>query len=68
MLIWRCNGACAYSWHYWKIFSPSLREARGHNLPHLLYGLLIYTVSIYASFKVQPLIDAEVQRLAKKQA
>jgi len=37
-------------------------KKRGHNLPHLLYGFLIYTVSIYASFKVQPLIDAEVQR------
>jgi hypothetical protein len=55
VLLMCCDGACACSWHYWKIFSPSLREARGHNLPHLLYGLLIYTVSIYASFKVQPL-------------
>jgi hypothetical protein len=62
MLIWSCDGGCACSWHYWKVFSPELMKKRGHNLPHLLYGFLIYTVSIYASFKVQPLIDAEVQR------
>ena len=55
------------SWHYWKLLVPALLKERGHNLPHLLYGLLIYTVSIYASFKVQPLIDAEVQGRAKPQ-
>jgi hypothetical protein len=38
---------------------------RGHNLSHLLYGLLIYTVSIYASVKMQPRIDAEIKRRKK---
>ena len=55
------------SWHYWKMLLPALMEERGHDLPHLLYGLLIYTVSIYASFKVQPLIDGEVQRRTERE-
>lgn len=61
------NFVSCFSWHYWKLFVPALSKERGHNLPHLLYALLIYTVSIYASFKVQPLIDGEVQRRKERE-
>ena len=47
------------------MLSPELLQERGHNLSHLLYGLLIYTLSIYASFKLQPRIDAEIKRQKK---
>ena len=61
------KGARAYSmplsfivFVYCFFFLQILADERGHNLPHLIYAIVIYSMAIYASVKLQPLIDHEV--------
>jgi hypothetical protein len=56
------NALHCFSWHFAKITFPELRQERGLNLGHLLFTMAIYITSIYASVKLQPLVEREIER------
>mmetsp|Transcript_38995 Transcript_38995/g.62842 ORF Transcript_38995/g.62842 Transcript_38995/m.62842 type:complete len:105 (+) Transcript_38995:49-363(+) len=60
------NLISCFSWHFCKRFDASLFEERGTDLAHLLSVLFIYSVSIYASIKWQPMIDCEVRKRGRR--
>ena len=44
------NFISCFSLHFWKRALPSISPDGGNNLPHLLYALTIYSISIYTSY------------------